>query len=104
MRTLKRFARHLLPGFLMVGLISPGAPCAAQEVAAPTTPDRPEGRGPAVVPMPWLMVGAPLRQGVDLRVIQRLLGHAKLDTTAIYLNIDPDDLAGGILRLDWKGR
>jgi len=44
------------------------------------------------------------RQGVDLRVIQRLLGHAKLDTTAIYLNIDPDDLAGGILRLDWSGR
>ncbi len=44
------------------------------------------------------------RRGTDLRVIQKLLGHAKLDTTAIYVDIDPNDLLGGLLRLGdgWK--
>ncbi len=38
-------------------------------------------------------VGVSLRrQGVDIATIQNLLGHKKLETTAIYLNVEPQDL------------
>lgn len=38
-------------------------------------------------------VGVSLRRrGVDIATIQNLLGHKKLETTAIYLNVEPQDL------------
>lgn len=38
-------------------------------------------------------VGVSLRrQGIDIATIQNLLGHKKLETTAIYLNVEPQDL------------
>lgn len=38
-------------------------------------------------------VGVTLRRrGIDLAVIQHLLGHKKLETTAIYLNVESQDL------------
>ncbi len=38
-------------------------------------------------------VGVSLRrQGVDIATIQHLLGHKKLETTAIYLNVESQDL------------
>ncbi len=39
-----------------------------------------------------------LRQGVDVRTLQRLLGHASIETTALYLHVDAEDLRGAIGR------
>lgn len=41
------------------------------------------------------------RRGVDLRAIQQLLGHANLNTTAIYTQVYPDDLVGAVEQLAW---
>ena len=37
-----------------------------------------------------------LREGVDVRTLQRLLGHASIETTALYLHVDAEDLRGAI--------
>lgn len=39
-----------------------------------------------------------LREGVDMRTLQRLLGHASIETTALYLHVDTEDLRGAIGR------
>ncbi len=39
-----------------------------------------------------------LREGVDVRTLQRLLGHASIETTALYLHVDTEDLRGAIGR------
>jgi hypothetical protein len=75
MRTFTRFARYLMPGALVVGLMSLGAPCAAQEVGAPDAPDAHEGRGSVVAPSPWLVVSTPVRHGVDLKLSSFYIGE-----------------------------
>ncbi len=39
-----------------------------------------------------------LREGVDVRTLQRLLGHASIETTALYLHVDTEDLRRAIGR------
>jgi site-specific recombinase XerD len=33
-----------------------------------------------------------LKNGVDLVTIQKILGHKRLDTTSIYLHVEPEDI------------
>lgn len=39
-----------------------------------------------------------LREGVDVRTLQRLLGHASIETTAVYLHVDTEDMRGAVER------
>src|SRR5438309_4584172 len=44
-----------------------------------------------------------LRQGTDIRYIQALLGHARLDTTEIYTQVGNPELVKAIRRLRITG-
>ncbi len=39
-----------------------------------------------------------LKEGVNVRTLQRLLGHASIETTALYLHLQTDDLRGALAR------
>jgi site-specific recombinase XerD len=42
------------------------------------------------------------RQGLDLRAIQLLLGHADLKTTQRYLNVTDEDCGGTMREKFWR--
>lgn len=41
--------------------------------------------------------------GVDLRTVQRLLGHKNISTTMVYAHLTEDHLARGVEKLNWGG-
>jgi integrase/recombinase XerD len=42
-----------------------------------------------------------LKQGMNLRSLQKILGHSNLDTTAIYLDIVADDIKEDYKKIEW---
>ena len=78
MRRLRRFARCLVPGALVVCLMSLSAPCAAQESVDPPTvllaPDVGDGRGSLFAPSAWLVLNTPVQKRIDLKVYGFFIG------------------------------
>jgi hypothetical protein len=89
MRRLNRFARYLVRSFVVVGLISLGAPCAAQEnVDPPTVPvgsDVGDGRGSLFAPSAWLVVSTPVQKQIDLKLYGFYIG--RLDTPVAQIDV-----------------
>jgi hypothetical protein len=90
MRRLTRFARYLVPGVLVICLMSLGAPCAAQELeipAAPATPDAPDGRGSVFVPGGFLGVIAPVHDRIALNLYGFYYGEVKAPVAQVDIPI-----------------
>jgi hypothetical protein len=87
MRTLTTCARCLLPGFLMVGLISLGVPCAAQDVDAPTPPGASTGRGGLVAPSAWFVATVPVQERIDIKAYGFYIGELKTPVAQIDVPI-----------------
>ena len=100
MRTITRFARCLVPCFLVVGLSSLGAPCAAQEAEAPVLDDARDGRGSVFVPGGFVGVVAPVHERVSVNLYGFYYGEveapvAQVDVpirTTRFLTITPSYL------------
>ena len=75
MQGFPKFRAHLVPGLLVIGLVSFGRPCVAQEVDAPV-----DGSGSVFAPSGCLEMIAPLQKRValkTLRVLHRRLENAR---------------------------
>ena len=64
MQRFTRLALHLVPGFLVIGLVSRGGPCVAQEVDAPGGHN---GSGSVTAPSGWLELIVPVHQRITLK-------------------------------------
>jgi Protein of unknown function (DUF2490) len=72
MKGFPSFAAHLVPGLLLIGLVSFGKPCVAQEVDAPRG-----GSGSVFAPSGYLEVNAPIQKQVALRFYGFYIGDLK---------------------------
>jgi Protein of unknown function (DUF2490) len=73
MKRLTRFALHMTPTFLALGLIFLGGRCVAQEVDVPSG----RGSGSVVAPSGWTELIAPVQQRIDLKFYGFYIGEAK---------------------------
>jgi hypothetical protein len=73
MKGFPSFAAHLVPGLLVIGLVSFGKPCAAQEVDAPSG----TGSGSVFAPSGYLEVNVPVQKQIALRLYGFYIGDLK---------------------------
>ena len=84
MRGFTKFALHLVPGLLVIGLVSFGRPCVAQEVDAP---DGRGGSGSVVAPSAWLELIAPVQRRVALKLYGFYIGDLKTPVAQVDVPI-----------------
>src|SRR5690349_7329454 len=96
MQGFRRFALHLVPGFLVMCWLSFGGQCVAQEVNVPTG----RGSGSIAAPTGWVELIAPVQKRVDLKFYGFYIGElgapaAQVDATfraTKFLSITPSYL------------
>ena len=74
MQRLARSAWYLLPAMLVVCSMGLAAPCAAQDVDAPTNLDVRDGRGSVFAPSGWMLLSTPVQPRVDLKLYGFYIG------------------------------
>jgi len=74
----------LAPAVLVIGLISWGRPCAAQEVDAP---DAHSGSGSLVAPSGWLQLIAPVQERIALKLSGFYIGDLKVPVAQVDVPI-----------------
>jgi Protein of unknown function (DUF2490) len=84
MRGFTKFALHLVPGLLVIGLVSFGRPCVAQEVDAP---DGRGGSGSVVAPSGWLEVVVPVHPRVTVKPYGFYIGDLKTPVAQVDVSI-----------------
>ena len=87
MRQFTERARLLVLSVLAVGVISLGAPCAAQEPDPPTPPGVGDGRGPLFAPSAWLVLAVPVREQIDLKIYGFYIGEMNVPVAQVDLPI-----------------
>ena len=85
MRGLTTFARYLVRSALVVCVMSLAAPCAAQEVDAPTPPAAGDGRGSLFAPSAWGVLSTPVQKQIDLKVSGFYIGE--LETPVAQVDV-----------------
>ena len=83
MRRFTRLALDLVPGFLVIGLVSLGRPCVAQEVDAPSG----SGSGSVFAPSGWLELIAPVHQRITLKAYGFYIGDLKAPVGQVDVTI-----------------
>jgi Protein of unknown function (DUF2490) len=79
MQGFTRFVLHLVSSSLVIGLVSRGAPCVAQEV------DPPPGSGSVVAVTPWAVLTIPVQQRVNLKLYGFYIGN--LDAPSAQVDV-----------------
>jgi hypothetical protein len=83
MQRFPKLALLLVPALLVIGLISWGRPCVAQEVDAPSG----SGSGSVFAPSGWLELIAPVHQRIALKLYGFYIGDLKTPVSQVDVSI-----------------